>query len=82
MESAARMCWGETVGKDTIAKGPERRVRRGWDFLWGATTVWAWVERECVSVGSAGLGMVFATVAEDWIDGSVGCGVDAVGLSC
>lgn len=48
----------------------------------GATRVWAWVERECVSVGSAGLEVVFATVADDWIDGSVGCAVDAVGLIC
>ena len=37
IESAARMCWGVTVGKATNARGPERSGRRGLMVFWEAT---------------------------------------------
>ena len=72
------MWTGETVGKERMASGPERRGDRGRrDFLeW--VMLWAWRERECVRFGSFGEGVVFAMwLAEDWVDGLVGCAVNA-----
>ena len=45
MESAARTCWGEMVGKVTMARGPERSGRSGCVNLWDLTASWASRER-------------------------------------
>ena len=71
-QRAPRRCWGVTDGKVRVARGPERRGRRGCVFLWRAAIFWAVRERECVGVLEAGLGEWFVKGVEDWVEGSVG----------
>ena len=72
------MCCGVTVGNDTAASGPDIRGRSGCVFLCGDAAACAVRERKCVKVASAAFGVWFPTRAEDWVAGSVGCGVQAV----
>lgn len=73
MESAVFRCAGETVGKVRMARGPERRGVKAWDFFFEKTAVWAARESAWVSAGSVGEGVVLGMAeALDWVDGSSG----------